>query len=262
MRPTVESAVLVLALGSAILCNAQTSPDALTNETIVKMVSAGVPATTIIRTIQAADRVDFRFLPYDLQMFQYARVPEEVVKAMAARDKPLPVPASVPAPAPPQQSPPKPAHAQIRTGNSNLFVKGLAYRAIPHESTTYYQTPGQSNTTCYGSGTYYGYSATATVNCSTVTTPPQNHAVTIRSVEVYNQVEAAGMVYTVRCTAHWVGSNCSWLIPGDTFLAEIKGTSMWILARKGGNLGKEMHAKFQLLDMRPKPPVDLAVRTQ
>jgi hypothetical protein len=201
-------------------------------------------------------------MPYDLQMFQYAHVPDEVVKAMAARSKVGAASASAPAPAPAPQTPPKPIQTQIQSAHATVLVRRLGYRVIPHESTTYYQTPGQSNTSCYGSGTYYGYSATATVNCSTVTTPPQNHAITIRSVEVYNQVEAGGIVYTMKCTAHWFGSNCSWLAPGDNFQAEINGTTMWITARKGGNLGKEIRAKFQLLDMRPKPPADLDVRTE
>jgi hypothetical protein len=136
---------------------------------------------------------------------------------------------------------------------TTLRVTALAYRAIPHERTSTYQTPGQSSTSCYGSGTYTGYFSTAIVNCSTVTTPPTVQSVTIRSIEVFNQVEAGGMVYTVRCTAHWAGSNCSWLTPGDVFDAEIKGTTMWITARKGGNMGKEIRPKFQLLDMRPVP---------
>jgi hypothetical protein len=75
---------------------------------------------------------------------------------------------------------------------------------------------------------------------------------TIRSIEVYNQVEASGMIYTVRCTASWFGSSCTWLVPGETFSAEVKGRDMWITAHKGGNLGKEIHAKYQMLDRRPK----------
>ena len=135
-------------------------------------------------------------------------------------------------------------------GKATLTVTALGYRVIPHESTTYYRTPGYSNTSCYGNGTYFGGTVSATATCSTVTTPPQSQPVTIRSVEVYNQVEAGGMVYTVRCKASWIGSNCSWLTPGDVFMAEIQDTAMWIVGRKGGNLGKEVRAKHQLLDMR------------
>ena len=61
------------------------------------------------------------------------------------------------------------------------------------------------------------------------------HPVTISSIEVFNQVESDGMVYTITCSANWVGSKCSWLIPGDIFLAETQGTTMWITGGKGGN---------------------------
>lgn len=136
--------------------------------------------------------------------------------------------------------------------DGHLTVTAIGYRVIPHERTNYYTIAGHSNTTCYGSGTYMGFTASATVNCSTVTTPPQYRSLTIRSVEVFNQVEADGMIYTIRCTANWYGSSCSWLTPGDRFSAAVKGRDMWITAHKGGNLGKEIHAKYQMLDRRPK----------
>lgn len=139
--------------------------------------------------------------------------------------------------------------------NATLTLRALAYRAIPHERTMHYRTSGHSNTSCYGSGTDWGYSTTINLNCSTVTTPPQDIPVTVRSVEVYNKLEAEGMVYIVTCTAHWIGSNCTWLIPGDSFPAEVKGTTMWITAHKGGNMGKEVHPKFRILDIRPAPVV-------
>ena len=122
----------------------------------------------------------------------------------------------------------------------------------PHEKTTHYRTQGYSDTTCYGSGTDWGYSTTINMNCQTTTTPPQDIPITVRSVEVYNQVEANGMVYTITCTAHWIGSKCSWLIPGDTFQAEVKGATMWIAGRRGGNMGKGARGKFKILDIRPK----------
>lgn len=136
---------------------------------------------------------------------------------------------------------------------ASMQLVAVGYRAIPHERTSYYHTQGYSNTTCYGSGTNWGYSSSATVNCSSVVSPPESYPVTMRSVEVYNKLESSGMIYTVTCTAHWIGSGCSWLTPGDTFQAEVKGTTMWITAHKGGNMGKEIHPKFRILDIRPKP---------
>jgi hypothetical protein len=142
--------------------------------------------------------------------------------------------------------------AQLPPPDGHFAVKAVAYRVIPHERTSYYTIAGHSNTNCYGSGTYFGNSVSGTVDCSTVTTPPQYRSMTVRSIEVYNQVEASGMIYTIRCSANWFGSNCSWLTPGDTFSAEIKGRDMWISARRGGNLGKAIHAKYQMLDRRPR----------
>ena len=144
------------------------------------------------------------------------------------------------------------AATQVPPTDGRFAVKSVGYRVIPHERTSYYTIAGHSSTSCYGSGTFFGNSFSEDVDCSTVTTPPQYRSLTIRSVEVYNQVEASGMIYTIRCTASWFGSSCSWLVPGETFSAEVKGREMWISADKGGNLGKEIHAKYQMLDRRPK----------
>jgi hypothetical protein len=141
-----------------------------------------------------------------------------------------------------------------------LTLTALGYRVIPHEHTMYFTTPGHSESSCWGNGTYFGMTATANVDCSTVTTPPQTQASTIRSAEVYNQLEGDGMIYTVHCTAHFVGSlvgtlfpsNCSTLVPGRTFQAERDRTTLWITGHRGGNLGPEVHIKFQLLDISPK----------
>ena len=143
------------------------------------------------------------------------------------------------------QTPPRPV-------GGPLTVTATGYRVIPHYRTWSYQVPGQSHTTCYGSGTYLGNTASATADCSTVTTLPQERQSTIGYIEIYNQVEGNGMVYTLRCTRSWTGSSCSWFVPGHMFVAEIKDTTMWITARRGGNMGKEIHAKYQLLDVRPR----------
>ena len=137
--------------------------------------------------------------------------------------------------------------------NSTFTVRGLAYRVIPHESTSYYRTLGYAHTSCYGSGAYFGYMVDLNAYCSTFTIPSENIPFTVRSTEIVNQVESEdGMVYTITCTANWVGSNCSWLNPGSIFGFEIKGTTAWITGTRGGNMGKEVRAKFEVLDIRPK----------
>jgi hypothetical protein len=77
---------LLAVFACALVLYAQ-AQDILTNDVIIKMVQAGVPTGTIIRTIQSADKVDFRFLPSDLDAFSQAKVPEDVFKAMVTRDK-------------------------------------------------------------------------------------------------------------------------------------------------------------------------------
>jgi hypothetical protein len=83
---------------------AQISSNKLTNEMIIKLVSSGVPAATIIKTIAASESVSFHFLSYDLQQLQQYNVPDDVVKAMAAktynRPMPFPTPAAEPAQTP------------------------------------------------------------------------------------------------------------------------------------------------------------------
>jgi len=95
---------------------AQNSAPPLNNETIIRLVAAGVPTETIINTIRGASAVAFGFLPNDLAMFQNYHVPDDVVKAMAAKDNGRPIPNYTPsAPvvpakvAPPQVQPPQTA---------------------------------------------------------------------------------------------------------------------------------------------------------
>jgi hypothetical protein len=78
------------------LLSAQT-PNTLTNDTIVKLWQAGVPSETIIRTIAAAEKVDFVFRGPELQRLVDTKVPDEVFKAMAAKDKGRPIPGFSPA---------------------------------------------------------------------------------------------------------------------------------------------------------------------
>ncbi len=62
-----------------------TAAEPLTNENIIRMVQSGVPADLIIKTIRTADTFQFGLLPGDLIALGQAKVPEEVIKAMAAK---------------------------------------------------------------------------------------------------------------------------------------------------------------------------------
>src|SRR5260221_10752375 len=111
--------------------------------------------------------------------------------------------------------------------------KTLTVTAVTHDSrvnqrTSYYTTPGTSSTNCSGTGTDTGGGTTqVNMGCQTTTTPSTTTPITTRTIDVVEKVEAEGMVYSIVCTAHWVGSNCSTLIDGDTFTVEVEGTTMW-----------------------------------
>ena len=82
----------------------QNSTAPLNNETIIRLVVAGVPTETIINTIRGASVVNFGFLTGDLTLLQRYHVPDEVVKAMAAKSNGKPIGQATAAP-PPQQAP-------------------------------------------------------------------------------------------------------------------------------------------------------------
>src|SRR5258706_4784038 len=96
--------------------NSTTGP--LTNETVIRLVASGVPADTVIKTIQAASSVSFGFLPGDLALLQRYNVSDEIVKAMAAKANGRPAPQAS-QPTPPktlrEQTQAKPEPRQITT---------------------------------------------------------------------------------------------------------------------------------------------------
>lgn len=137
----------------------------------------------------------------------------------------------------------------------SITVTAFTHQAQLLQRTSTYQTPGQSDTTCSTTSTTMGGTTTGNADCTTTTTAPQNHEIIISRLDVVDKVLGEGRVYTIVCSAHWRGSNCGPLIDGDTFEAEIDGTTMWISARKGGNQGKPIKVKYKILDIRPAPAV-------
>jgi hypothetical protein len=136
------------------------------------------------------------------------------------------------------------------TQKTTLTLHALPSPAMPSGKTTPW-IGAYGGTSCSGSGTYWGNSSPLDVNCGPLPPPPQTIHVTIRRVVVQGQLEGDGKIYTVACTAYWAGSGCGWLIPGDTFGAEVKGTTMWVNTRRGGNAEKPIRAKYRILDVRP-----------
>jgi hypothetical protein len=134
-----------------------------------------------------------------------------------------------------------------------LTVRAVSHASQVSERTSSYTTPGTSNTNCSGAATTIGNTTNGTANCQTTSTPAQTQQITRRVLDVVNVVEAGGMKYTITCRGSWVGTHCGPMIDGDTFPAEISGTTMWISARRGGNQGKLIRIKYKILDIRPMP---------
>lgn len=137
------------------------------------------------------------------------------------------------------------------TQKTTLTLHALACPAMPYGKTTPW-IGAYSGTSCSGSEMYWGKSSPPDADCGALPAPPQAIHVTIRRVVVQGQLEGDGKVYTVACTAYWVGSGCGLLIPGDTFGAEVKGTTMWVNERRGGDAEKPIRAKYRILDVRPE----------
>jgi hypothetical protein len=77
-------------------------------------------------------------------------------------------------------------------------------------------------------------------------------------VSVKQVVDVGDMRYTLGCSGVPFRSlmyrKCSWLpFEGDKFPAEIKGRQMTVFAPEGGNQGKPIKMKFEILDIRPTP---------
>jgi hypothetical protein len=143
---------------------------------------------------------------------------------------------------------------------TTIWVTAVTHNSNLVTATSTYQTPGQSQENCNGTATTIGNTTNGTANCNGTYTAPQQHNITVSRLDVVDRVRTQnGQIYTIVCSAHWVGSNCSPLIDGDTFPAEIDGSTMWIGARKGGNQGKEVKVKYKILDIRQLPqPISVA----
>ena len=63
-------------------------------------------------------------------------------------------------------------------------------------------------------------------------------------------------------TPRILSKECLPLNDGDRFEAEIKGTTMWVHALKGGNLGKAVKIKYKILDVRKQTPPHTASNDQ
>jgi hypothetical protein len=145
--------------------------------------------------------------------------------------------------------------AQTSSAVPPNMVKTLAYRVIPQQRTTYYQSGNNSSfTSCYGQGQFFSFgnygNMNMNTNCNTTYTTPTQIPVTWQFADVYIVVEGSNQLYLIGCRANWRWSNCMPLIVGDMFPVEISGGKMTVTATKNGK--KEIHAKYNILEVSPK----------
>jgi hypothetical protein len=108
-------------------------------------------------------------------------------------------------------------------------------------------SPQTTNTNCSL------YPNSAYCNSTTTGGETENKAV-YRFVEVVTSNEGEKVTqYTLSRTARWVWSKMDWLNDGEHFPAEIKGKHMVITCLRGGNQGKKVTLKYDILDIRPAP---------
>lgn len=174
-----------------------------------------------------------------------------------------------------------------------LTVTAVTHDSRVNERTSYHTTPEKSETACTGTGTGTGtvtgddiaIQTRTNTDCTTTTAPAKTSSTTTRTTDVSEKVmDSENTVYTIACTdrpnvlaAVIVGAaagggggggtlagrgNCIPLIDGDRFQAEIKGTTMWVHALKGGNQGKAIKIKYKILDIRKLTPQSTASNGQ
>jgi hypothetical protein len=126
----------------------------------------------------------------------------------------------------------------------------LTVRAISHSTNERDYTitsPQTTNTNC----NLYPNSAECT---STTYGGQTQHKAIYRFTEVVTADEGGKVTqFTLSRTARWVWNSMDWLTDGDYFPAEIKGKHMLITYRRGGNQGKKITMKYDILDIRPAP---------
>jgi TPR repeat protein len=134
----------------------------------------------------------------------------------------------------------KRASAHI-TPSGTLFLEIIDGTSVEnqHHSETFH--PGTTSTDCVVLGDI--------IHCQSTSTPGRTMQLDTSTLYVQEVGVADGIRYTLSCTANWVGSNCGPLERG-MYETEIKGTTAYLTAFKGGNMGKRITIKFRLLDIR------------
>ena len=221
--------------------------EVLTNETLIKLVKAGLRDDVVIGMINS-QLGQYSVTPTAVIAMKEAGVSDNVIAAIVNKGSSsagnIPHEAQISKPNTLAQPLPS-AVSDIPTAGKTrkLTVVALSHSTSEHAFTV--TTPRTTNTNC----DLYPNS----VNCRSTSYggDTQNKAV-YRFLQVVSANEGGKVTqYTLSRTARWIWSSMDWLNDGESFPAEIKGKHMSITCRRGGNQGKKETLTYDIVDIRP-----------
>jgi hypothetical protein len=250
------SAALALTIPSALKSQtASSNKEVLTNQDVIELLKVGMSSEVVAAKIKTST-CKFDTSPTALKELKSAGVPDSVILAMVqapVADRGVPASHSNTY----DSKPPVVPHRETNSASAVQpnTVTALAYRVIPQQKTTYYQSgTNSSSTSCYGQGQFYSFgnigNMNISMNCDTTYTSPTQIPITWQFADVYVVVEGSNQLYLIGCRANWRWSNCSPLIVGEVFPVEISSGTMKVTGTKNGK--KEVHAKYNILQVSPK----------
>jgi hypothetical protein len=235
--------------GAAVPPQQPAADEALTNETLIKLVKAGLRDDVIIAMINSQPG-QYSVNPKAVIAMKKAGVSDNVIAAIVDKSSGSAGQISQGA----QISVPKQLAQPLPSAVADVPAAGMPRKltvlAVSHSTSERdftVTTPRTTNTNC----DLYPNS----VNCRSTSYGggSQNRAVYF-FLEVVTANEGGRVTqYTLSRTARWVWSSMGNLKEGDSFPAEIKGKKMSITTRRGGNQGKKEILKYDIVDIRPVP---------
>ena len=244
----------------------------LTNQDVVDLLKVGLTSDIVVTKIKSST-CNFDTSPDALKRLKASNVPDAVILAMVQAPVAPKEAVDVEKTGNRERAEHSPSHVdwskatsvRPKSNSSNQSnnlqippqntVRAIAYRVIPQQRTTYYQSgSNSSSTSCYGQGQFYSFgdygNMNMNMNCDTTYTTPTKIPITWQFADVYIVVEAPDQLYLIGCRANWRWSSCTPLIVGEVFPVEISGGTMKVTGSKNGK--KEVHVKYNILQVSPK----------
>jgi hypothetical protein len=235
--------------GAAVPPQQPAADEALTNETLIKLVKAGLRDEVIIAMINN-EPGRYPVNPRAVIAMKEAGVSDNVIAAIVNKSSGSAGQISQEA----QVSTPKRLAQPLPSAVADVPTAGkprkLTVRAVSHSTSERdftVTTPLTTNTNC----DLYPNS----VNCRSTSYGggSQNKAVYF-FLEVVTANDGGKVTqYTLSRRARWIWNSMDWLDDGVSFSGEIKGKHMFITGRRGGNQGKKEILKYDIVDIRPVP---------